>query len=418
MKRLLGVTALSAILSALRMVSGFAIAKVIAVYTGPSGMAMLGQVQSLVAALNGIAAAPAGNGVVRYTAEHHSRGFDACAPWWRASLRWILWLLASMMLLVCFAAVPLSTWLFANDEYFWLIIVVAMVLPLSVLNALLASVINGLQDYTRYIGLGFLSVLVATAVMLGMIVAYRLTGALLAAAVFPALSGCIMLAGSARQPWFRLAYWVGKVDRKALSGVGAYVAMAITSAICTPVALVLIRKILVASADWNEAGQWQAVYKISEAYLGIITLGLSTYYLPRLSKLQGDEVRREVVNTAKIIIPIVVALAVAVYLLRDFAIELLFTQKFQQARNLFGVQLLGDVLKIASWLVAYPMLSRGAARWFIATEVTFSFLIAILAWLLVPKYGAQGANLAYALNYFLYLVFLLCNWKNIMNPRG
>ncbi|MHA2944191.1 hypothetical protein ACW9FF_20645 [Ralstonia mannitolilytica] len=225
-----------------------------------------------------------------------------------------------------------------------------------------------------------------------------------------------MLAGSARQPWFRLAYWVGKVDRKALSGVGAYVAMAITSAICTPVALVLIRKILVASADWNEAGQWQAVYKISEAYLGIITLGLSTYYLPRLSKLQGDEVRREVIDTAKIIIPIVMALAVAVYLLRDFAIELLFTRKFQQA-DLFGVQLLGDVLKIASWLVAYPMLSRGAARWFIATEITFSFLMAILAWLLVPKYGAQGANLAYALNYFLYLIFLLCNWKNVMNPR-
>jgi len=62
------------------MASGVLIAKVVAVYTGPSGMAMLGQVQSLVAALTGIAGAPGGNGLVRYTAECNKRGFDACAP--------------------------------------------------------------------------------------------------------------------------------------------------------------------------------------------------------------------------------------------------------------------------------------------------------------------------------------------------
>ncbi len=38
-----------------------------------------------------------------------------------------------------------------------------------------------------------------------------------------------------------------------------------------------------------QAGQWQAVYKISEVYLGIITIALSTYFLPKLSTLKNTD---------------------------------------------------------------------------------------------------------------------------------
>ncbi|MGL4894240.1 MAG: O-antigen flippase, partial [Shewanella sp.] len=90
MKRLLKVTAMTGLLTLLRMAMGFVIAKVVAIYTGPTGMAMLGQVQSMVGSLNGIINAPAGSGVVRFTAEYKEQGFDACAPWWRAALQWVL----------------------------------------------------------------------------------------------------------------------------------------------------------------------------------------------------------------------------------------------------------------------------------------------------------------------------------------
>ena len=83
MKRLLKVTAMTGLLTLIKMAMGFVIAKVVAIYTGPTGMAMLGQVQSMVGSLNGIINAPAGSGVVRFTAEHKDNGFAACSPWWR-----------------------------------------------------------------------------------------------------------------------------------------------------------------------------------------------------------------------------------------------------------------------------------------------------------------------------------------------
>jgi O-antigen/teichoic acid export membrane protein len=394
------------------MASGFVIAKVVAIYTGPSGIAVLGQVQSLVGVLNGIVAAPAGSGVVRYTAEHQAAGFDGCAPWWKAALRWIVMLLALTIPIACIFAKPLALWAFGNVNYYWLVVMTALALPLAAANSLVASVINGQHQYRLYIGLGMVSVIVATTVMVVLVMKANLNGAMIAAALFTSISGFVMLVGSMRQPWFRLKYWWGDSDKAQLRGIGGYVAMAVTSALTMPVALLIIRNILVNEVGWEQAGQWQAVWKISEVYLGVITMALSTYFLPKLASLAGTgAILKEIKTTAKIVMPIVLALATVVYLLRDVAISLIFTEVFRPARDLFAIQLVGDVVKILSWLYAYPMLSRGATKWFMGTEIAFSICFVLLAYFFVAKYGVHGANIAYTLNYFLYLIFLHKNVK-------
>ena len=95
-------------------------------------------------------------------------------------------------------------------------------------------------------------------------------------------------------------------------------------------------------------------------------------------------------------------MALGVYLLRDVAISLLFTEEFRSARNLFAIQLTGDVIKIAAWLYAYPMLARGATKWFVSTEIVFTLNFVALTYWLVQLHGVMGANMAYAINYIIY----------------
>jgi O-antigen/teichoic acid export membrane protein len=90
---------------------------------------------------------------------------------------------------------------------------------------------------------------------------------------------------------------------------------------------------------------------------------------------------------------------------------LIFTKEFFPARDLFAIQLVGDVVKILSWLYAYPMLSRGATKWFMGTEIAFSIGFVLFAYVLVGEYGVHGANIAYTLNYSLYLIFIYKNVK-------
>ncbi|WP_368168892.1 MULTISPECIES: O-antigen translocase [unclassified Aeromonas] len=412
MKRLLKVTAMTGLLTLLRMAMGFVIAKVVAVYTGPTGMAMLGQIQSMVASLNGIINAPVGNGIVRYTAEKQVEGFYACSPWWKAALQWVLIISAIIIPAGLLLADHIAIWLFQDKELAWIVMATICVLPLAAMGTLCNSVINGLQHYRRYVCLGMLSVLISGALMLAMIVKANIQGALLAAALQGALVGVVMLIANLRQPWLRLRYWWGGTDKEARKAIGGYMVMAITSALTVPISQIIVRTILIEQVGWDAAGQWQAVWKISEVYLGVITMALGTYYLPRLSSLVGvDAIVNEIHKTVMVIIPIVAAMALGVYLLRDVAILLLFTKDFSAARDLFLVQLCGDVIKVVSWLYAYPMLSRGAVRWYVSTEIIFSAILIGLSYYFIFMYGVEGAPIAYAINYTLYFSFVFLNIK-------
>ncbi|WP_270689648.1 O-antigen translocase [Aeromonas sp. D3] len=414
MKRLLKVTAMTGLLTLLKMVMGFVIAKVVAVYTGPSGMAMLGQVQSMVGCLNGIINAPVGSGIVRYTAEKKDQGFEACAPWWRAALQWVLIISAVAIPTGLLMANHIADWLFQDESLAWIVMATICVLPLSAIGTLCNSVINGQQLYRRYVGLGMLSALVSAAVMLTMIMLANIQGALFAAAVQAALIGLVMFIANLRQPWFRLQYWWGSSTPEARRSIGGYMLMAITSALTVPISLILVRTILIHQVGWEAAGHWQAVWKISEVYLGVITMALGTYYLPRLSSLVGvDAIADEINKTARIIIPVVAAMALCVYLLRDLAIWILFTSDFTAARDLFAIQLCGDVIKIASWLYAYPMLSRGKTKIFIASEILFSILFVTVSYPLIFFVGIKGVTISYLVTYSIYFIFMYFNVKRL-----
>lgn len=414
MRRLLKVTAMTGLLTLLKMAMGFVIAKVVAVYTGPTGMAMLGQVQSMVSSLNGIINAPVGSGIVRYTAEQKEQGFEACAPWWRAAVYWVLVISAIAIPSGLLLAEHIANWLFQDKALAWVVMATVCVLPLSAIGTLCNSIINGQQHYRRYVVLGMLSALISGSVMLIMIVMANIQGALLATAVQAALIGLVMLIANLRQPWFKMKYWWGRTSPEVRKSIGGYMLMAITSALTVPISLIFVRTILIEQVGWIAAGHWQAVWKISEVYLGVITMALGTYYLPRLSSLIGvDAIVSEIHKTALIIMPVVAAMALGVYLLRDVAIWLLFTEEFQSARDLFSIQLCGDVIKIASWLYAYPMLSRGATKWFIVTEVVFSLSFVGLTQLLVGYYGIKGVTIAYLVNYTIYFLIIFINVKKI-----
>ncbi|TCV08955.1 PST family polysaccharide transporter [Samsonia erythrinae] len=369
---------------------------------------MLGQIQSIVTSLNGIVNAPVSSCIVRYTAEFEKEGLEACTPWWKASLWWLAIILCVLMPAGFLLAPILSELLLADAGYAWVIWAATAVLPIAALGTLVNSVINGHQQYRRYIALGAISTAISCVLMITLIISFGIKGALLAAAIQSGLIGLVLIFSVLHLPWAKFHYWWGKTDKDHKKKIGGYILMAITSALTVPIALIGVRTILISNVGWQAAGQWQAVWKISEVYLGVITIALSTYYLPKLSTLKGlDVIRKEINQTALIVLPIVALMALCVFLFRDIAIKILFTQEFREARDLFAIQLIGDVIKIASWLYAYPMLSRGAAKWFVSTEIFFSLSLVVLSWFFIPLYSAQGANIAYAVNYIFYFIFVV-----------
>src|SRR5690606_1999888 len=142
--------------------------------------------------------------------------------------------------------------------------------------------------------------------------------------------------------WFKFKYLFGELDKKVVFNLAKFTAMALTSAACVPVSHILIRNHLGTTLGWEAAGCWEAMWRLSAAYLMLVTTTLSLYYLPKLSELTDPkEIKLEIFQGYKIILPVAAVCGVIIYTLRDFIISVLFTTEFTQMRDLFAWQMIG-----------------------------------------------------------------------------
>jgi polysaccharide transporter, PST family len=403
------------------MVTGLILNKIIAMYVGPGGYAVIGQFQNVVAMITALASGALNVGVTKYTAEHHADTERQRA----------LWKTAGTLTLVLSATA--SVILFANADYLaasllhdrqiggvfrWL----AASLVFISLNALLLAILNGRKEIRRYVCASVAGSILSLALSYVLVRGWGLYGALVALSVNQACIFTITLFVCLRAVWFRIWDLWGTVDRDSAAKLGKFALMAVASVTAIPLSQMLVRHEIIQSFGLDHAGYWDASMKLSNIYFTLATTTLSLYLLPRLSELKSmEEVRREVWSGYRVILPATAAAALVFYLLRESIVMTVFTYSFMPMTELLGWQLLGDVIKMASWLLGYVLIARARTVQFIVMEIAFGFGLWVLTVFGIGLFGFKGVSIAYTATYTLYLatVFVLVvGWKPIFQSKA
>lgn len=397
---------LNGIAVAIRILTSIALNKILAIHVGPSGYAIIGQFQNLVTMLTTFANGATNTGVTKGTAEHFDDPERQVRLWRTAGMITIGGSVSVGLILVLFNRQLASA--FLHDTQFSTVFIwLGISLVFVALNGLLLAILNGKKKIKLFVVISIAGSLIGLAMTGGLSILFGLTGALVALSVNQAIVFFVTATACLRQPWFRLSMLVGSIDGCALRELLKFTAMALTSATLGPLTQLAIRDHLVGAFGLSGAGYWDALTRISGLYLTVVTVPLSIYYLPRLAEIRDlVELRREILAGYRIIVPVTAAGALVMYLLRDLMISILFTPDFLPMRDLFAWQMIGDVLKISGWLLGYILIARGMMKAFIVTELLFSLSWYALVWLFSGQYGLEGAQIAYAFNYLLYIVAL------------
>lgn len=395
---------LNGIAVAIRLVTALLLNKILAVYVGPGGYAIIGQFQNIASLIVTFATGATSTGVVKYTAQYFDDEGAQHRLWRTAGT---LTALASIVgaFAVVFARDLLARELLHDPALSSIFLWLAAGLVFTSLNALLLALLNGKKEVRRYVVCNIAGSLVGLAVT-GML-AYRfgLYGTLVALSINQALVFLVTFQQVRGTRWFRIGYLFGKIDRSDLKALGGYIAMAGVTAIATPLSHVAVRDDLAAQFGWSYAGYWDAMWRISTTYLTFVTATLSLYYLPRLSEIRDSaELRREIVGTYRIVVPAVAMISLLIYAFRETIIVMLFTRAFAPMETLFAWQLAGDVVKISSWVLSFVMLGRSMTRLFIVTEIVFALSFWAAAVTMTRQCGFSGVAIAHFFNYALYMV--------------
>lgn len=404
---LLKTSVLNGISVAVKICSAIIINKVLALYVGPSGYSTFGQFQNILTIVTSASGGVFLSGVTKETAENHNNSKLQHEVWGTSCrVTLVLALISGMILFVN------TQWLervfFPGGGDMWPLLLVAILLPCIALNSLFLSILIGMREISLYVLINIASNVVIGILGSILILNYGVNGGLVTLLLSP-LIGTILLAFNIKSVgWLKIKYFLRPVNKKILISITKFSFMGITSAVMVPATAILIRSYIEKKFGISEAGYWQGVQKMGDIYTSIITMTLSVYYLPRIAEIkQSNNLKKEVLSVYKFILPISCIGAIGILLARDFIIETLFTPQFMVMRDLMPWQLLGDIMKVGSWVLAFIMVGRGMVKPYVVTEILFCILLYSLSLLMCQIYGVTGSVMAYAVCYLIYWLVMI-----------
>ena len=401
---LVKVFSLSSVATLVKMLTGLISTKVVAVLIGPGGVALLGQLNNLVYIVQYLASGAINNGVVKYVSEHKGSVGKVRTLLTNALLVTVVCSLAcGTAMIACHRR--LSRWIMLSDEYGYIFIVFGVTVILYAFNMLLLSIVNGYREYKMFIRINVANSLAGLVFAVVLTLLYGLPGTLIGATTYQSAVFFVTLYMVRRKPWARWSYFRGRIDRSIIRNYLKYALMTLVSIGTMPVAQILIRRYIMLDLSELEAGWWEAMNRISNIYLLVVTTSFSVYYLPRLSEItEPNEVRREIGKAFKVIIPLLLTGFVLVYLCRFLIIRILFTSEFLPMAKLFGWQMGSDLFKIGCYILTYVMIAKARTVVYVTTEIVFTIIyIGLACQLMQTSAGIIGVTQAGMAAYLLHM---------------
>jgi PST family polysaccharide transporter len=385
--------------------------KAAALLIGATGVGLIGLYYNFVLTAATIAGLGIGSAATRHIAAERARsGGDGEAGVRHALISAALILGLAGAALVFLLRGPLARLVLGNAALAGPVGWLALGIALTVVGGSLAALLTALRQ-TRAIGWTFVGgALVGTVAGIAAIYLYGTRGIVFFVVALPlgnALAACYFVLrlprGSGPQSGLRslAGHW------SAFAVLGLPIMFSQILANAAPLA---VRSLIGQRIGLVELGLFNGAWSISTSYLGVVLQAMGTDFYPRLTESIGrSDASAQIVNEqTEMALLLAGPIIVAAIGFAPLGLHLLYSAEFRGAADLLRWQMLGDVLKVASWPMGFVLLAGNRGRAFFLLEAIAWFGFVGWTWLLVPALGLKAAGVGLFLTYLVYLplVFL------------
>lgn len=402
------ITSLNSVGLLLKIGIGLITSKVLAIFVGPSGIALVGNLRNFMTSLETVSTLGFQNGIIKYVVDYKD-DHQKCAKIIATVFYSLLAVALVLGLLLFYFSDWLNTLIFGNNfEYEAIIKVIALALPWYSITVFMISVINGLGKFKKVIYINIIGNITGLVFSIYAVMHFHTFGALLSIVIPPALLFFAAFYQINREIPFLRSLSLKAFDASVLKGMLSYTLMAVVSSVAGPLVYLAIRNNVIATAGIEAAGYIEAMNRLSTYYMMFISTTLTVYFLPKLTFANNPKATKNVFRSYyKGILPMFAAGLIVLYFLRFIIVRLLFTTEFLPVADLFFWQIFGDIAKAAALILGYQFFAKKHTVAFIVTEIASLLNMYLLSNLLVGLYGAEGFVIAHAINYCIYFTILI-----------
>jgi len=397
-----------------RIITGFISSKAIAYFIGPSGMALMGNLRNFTATIENIGILGLQNAIVQNCAKNYEDKKQLNN--WVSSLFWIFFALALLLSSIVFLENRFfSKQIFGSaTDYQFVINFIAIVIPFQVLHLFFVAILNGFSEYKKVTAISVYSYVVGLFISLFFMFKFGLTGALVSISVLSVFQ--FLFSGYYFRKHFslHLIFQNIKIEIQSVKHLFPLGLMTLFSAVIAPILYIYIRNLITKEESLAAAGYYEAMQRISGFYMMFISTLITFYFLPELTKAKSFYKERELTLAFyKVIIPVFGFGLVLIYFLRNFVIQVLLTKEFEQVSELFSWQLIGDFFRALALILGIRFYAKKIMKAYFITEIISFTVLFFSSYLLIPKFGVEGAVMAYSVTYILYFVVLFIYFRKL-----
>jgi PST family polysaccharide transporter len=391
----------------IKIIAGILISKFIALFIGPEGMALIGNLRNFFSAIQSLSILGLYDGAVKFIGKCKNDIKVLTAT--LSTIFYFGFFSTVLLAFLCYYnAEYINNFIFLNNNYTYVIKTLAIVLPFYSLNMFAFSIMNGFSKYKILLIINITGQILGLLITLLLIKQENIDGALIAVVITPALNLLITIVGIAFRKNLMSYIKITDVSNAILRNLCPFMIMALVSSIALPVVYIIIRNYIITEIGIKEAGYWTAVTRVSDYYLMFINSLMALYFLPKFAELTSKtEFRKEVFGFYKTVLPLFAAILGVIYLSRSILVNLLFTEEFRPVEDLMGYQILGDLIRVMSMVIAYKFLAKNMFAHFIIIEAFLFVIMYFSSIYLIDAFGLKGAVMGYCLSYFMHFAIVL-----------
>lgn len=397
----------------IKILAGILTSKAIALFVGVEGMALIGNIRNFVSALHSFSILGFYNGLVKTIANAKN---DVLRLSKTISTAYYLGFISTIIasFFCYYNADSINDLLFSSSyNYSYIIQVFALALPFYSLNMFSFAIMNGYSNFRMLLVISIIGQVLGLLITLLLIYQYNIDGALIAAVVAPSLIFLITLVGIINRTSLISQINIYHIELGIVKEFMPFALVAIITTAGVPLVSIFIRNYIIKNVGLMEAGYWEAMNRISDYYLMFIMSMITLYLLPRFSEISTrKEFRKEVLGFYKTMLPLFALALLVIYLLRGFVIEFVFSEAFQPATDLFLWQILGDLVKVISVVIAYNFLAKRMFLHFIIIESSLLLILYLSSVFMIDIYGIEGAVMAHFISYLIHFAIILLIFYN------
>jgi len=402
--------------SVINILIGLLRTKAVAVILGPSGIGLIALFYSLMATASTIFSFGLGSVGTRQIAEVASKeNSEYSVDDIRRALCWGTFVLAVVATLAFWLLREvLASEILNEKERADQLGILAIGVGLMVISGSQSAVLNGLRRISDLAWLSIFSAIFSAFIGVAALLLWKERGVILFLLSGPIVSFLVANWFIRRLEPIQYAIVSGKklvYQWKKMLNLGAAFML---SALITTSSQLLIRTLVQRELGSESLGYFQAAWVISGTYIGFVLAAMGTDYYPRLTSIMHDfTLTNRLVNEQT---EVALLLAGPVFLamigMAPYLIELLYSKEFIEAASILQWQVLGDILKVASWPIGFIILAAGDGRTFVITELIATAIFTLVVWVGLPLIGIKATGIGFLIMYIVHLPLMyFLAWK-------